>query len=141
PPSPFYDYLGESPGKTHKITVNDLPSPSAQHVGVASPEPQPRPEGAMPKTLPGFKINIFASDLTNPRELRAAPNGDIFLNEMDKGDSRVFRGVTKDGRPEQMETFASRLTEQFGIAVSRPGANPDWIYCRDLCSATCFSSH
>jgi len=138
PPSPFYDYLGESPGKTHKITVNDLPSPSAQHVGVASPEPQPRPEGAMPKTLPGFKINIFASDLTNPRELRAAPNGDIFLTEMDKGDLRVFRGVTKDGRPEQMETFASGLREPFGIAFYPPGANPEWIYIGDTDSVKRF---
>jgi len=138
PPSPFYDYLGESPGTIHKITVNDLPSPSAQHVGVASPEPQPRPEGAMPKTLPGFKINIFASDLTNPRELRAAPNGDIFLTEMDKGDLRVFRGVTKDGRPEQMETFASGLREPFGIAFYPPGANPEWIYIGDTDSVKRF---
>ena len=71
PQSPFYDYTGESPGTTHKVTVSDLPSPSSQHVGVASPESQPRPAGAMPKTLPGFKVNIFATDLTNPRELRA----------------------------------------------------------------------
>jgi len=131
PPSPFYDYTGESPGTTHKITVSDLPAPSSQHVGVASPEPQPRPEGAMPKTLPGFKVNIFASDLTNPRELRAAPNGDIFLAEMDKGDIKVFRGVTKDGRPEQAETFASGLHEPFGIAFYPPGSNPEWVYIGD----------
>jgi len=131
PPSPFYDYTGESPGTTHKITVSDLPAPSSQHVGVASPEPQPRPEGAMPKTLPGFKVNIFASDLTNPRELRAAPNGDIFLAEMDKGDIKVFRGVTRDGRPEQAETFASGLHEPFGIAFYPPGSNPEWVYIGD----------
>src|SRR5947207_3599223 len=131
PPSPFYDYTGESPGTTHKITVGDLPAPISQHVGVASPEPQPRPEGAMPKTLPGFKVNLFASDLTNPRELRAAPNGDVFLSEMDKGDIKVFRGVTKDGKAEQAETFASGLREPFGIAFYPPGANPEWIYVGD----------
>src|SRR5437764_8544233 len=138
PPSPFYDFTGESPGTTHKITVSDLPAPISQHVGVASPERQLRPEGAMPKTLPGFKINIFASDLTNPRELRAAPNSDIFLAEMDKGDIKVFRGVTKDGRAEQPETFASGLKEPFGIAFYPPGTNPEWIYIGDTDSVKRF---
>ena len=141
PPSPFYDYTGESPGTTHKITVSDLPAPISQHVGVASPEPQLRPEGAMPKTLPGFKVNIFASDLTNPRELRAAPNSDIFLAEMDKGDIKVFRGVTKDGRAEQAETFASGLHEPFGIAFYPPGANPEWVYIGDTDSVKRFPYH
>jgi glucose/arabinose dehydrogenase len=95
----------------------------------------------MPKTLPGFKVNIFASDLTNPRELRAAPNSDIFLAEMDKGDIKVFRGVTKDGRPEQAETFASGLHEPFGIAFYPPGANPEWVYIGDTDSVKRFPYH
>src|SRR5262249_7165831 len=119
---------GENPGTVHKITVNDLPSPTGQHVGVASPEPQPRPQSAMPKTMPGFKVNFFASNLTNPRELRAAPNGDIFLAEMDKGNIKVLHGVTKEGKPEQMETFASGLRLPFGIAFYPPGPNPEWVY-------------
>jgi len=139
--SPFYDYTGESPGTVHKITVSDLASPSAEHVGVASPEPQPRPSGAMPKTLPGFKVNVYASDLTNPRELRAAPNGDIFLAEMDKGDIKVLRGVSKDGKAEQVETFASGLREPFGIAFYPVGANPEWIYIGDTDSVKKFPYH
>ena len=79
PASPFYDFRAESPGAIHKVTVGDLPAPGSQRVGVASPEPLPRPANAFPKTLPGFKVNLYASDLTNPRELRAAPNGDVFL--------------------------------------------------------------
>src|SRR5258708_4422818 len=139
--SPFYDYRTESPGAVHKITVGDLPSPRAEHVGVASPEPQPRPANALPKTLPGFKANLYASEVTNPRELRAAPNGDVFLAEMDKGDIKVFRGVTKDGRPEQTETFVSNLREPFGIAFYPPGANPEWIYIGDTDSVKRFPYH
>ena len=141
PPSPFYDYTGESPGTVHKITVGDLPSPGSEHVGVASPEQQPRPEGAMPKALLGFKVNVFASDLSNPRELRAAPNGDIFLAEMDKGDIKVLRGVTKDGKAEQVETFASGLREPFGIAFYPPGTNPEWVYIGDTDSVKKFPYH
>jgi glucose/arabinose dehydrogenase len=136
--SPFYDYRSESPGTIHKITVNDLPGPNATPPGVNSPEPQPRPSGAVPKTAPGFKVNLFASELDNPRELRAAPNGDVFLAEMDKGEIKVFSGITKDGKPEQTETFATGLKQPFGIAFYPPGSNPEWIYIGDTDSVKRF---
>lgn len=47
---------------------------------------------------------------------------------MDAGKIMVFRGLTKDGKPEQIETFASGLNEPFGIAFYPPGPNPQWIY-------------
>ncbi len=139
--SPFYDYRGENPGTIHKITVSNLPSPGTEHHGVNSPEPQSRPTDAFPKTLPGFKVNLYASDLTNPRELRTAPNGDVFLAEMAKGDIKVFRGISKDGRPERTESFASSLREPFGIAFYPPGANPEWIYIGDTDSVKRFPYH
>jgi glucose/arabinose dehydrogenase len=126
--SPFYDYRGESPGTTHKIAVNDLPAPHATPSGVASPDPVSRPANAMPKALPGFSVNIFASGLNNPRELRTAPNGDLFLADQDGGEIKVFRGITSDGKPEQAGTFASGLREPFGIAFYPPGPNPEWVY-------------
>jgi glucose/arabinose dehydrogenase len=138
PASPFYDYRGESPCTVHKITVNDLPAPNATPSGVASPEQEPRPGSATLKTMPGFKVNLFASGLDNPRELRAAPNGDAFLAEMDQGNIKVFRGVTKDGKPEQSETFASGLRQPFGIAFYPPGSNPEWIYIGDTDSVVRF---
>jgi glucose/arabinose dehydrogenase len=126
--SPFYDYRGESPGTTHKIAVNDLPAPHATPSGVASPDPVSRPANAMPKALPGFSVNIFASGLNNPRELRTAPNGDLFLADQDGGEIKVFRGITSDGKPEEAGTFASGLREPFGIAFYPPGPNPEWVY-------------
>jgi len=136
--SPFYDYRAESPGTVHKITVNDLPAPNATPSGVASPEPEQRPANATLKTLPGFKVSLFASGLDNPRELRAAPNGDIFLAEMDQGEIKVFRGVTKDGKPEQSETFATGLRQPFGIAFYPSGSNPEWVYIGDTDSVLRF---
>ena len=50
-----------------------------------------------------------------------APNGDIFVAETKPGDIRIFRGMTKDGKPEQMAVFASGLNEPFGIAFYPPG--------------------
>lgn len=137
-PSPFYDFRGESPGTVHKITVADLPNPNSPRPGVASPEVHAKPTDAFPKTLPGFKVNAYATDLNNPRELRTAPNGDVFLAEQDHGDVKVFRGVTNDGKAEQVSTFVSGLKQPFGIAFYPPGNDPQWVYIGDIDSVKRF---
>ena len=75
--SPFYDFHAESPGTIHKVTVSDLPAPLATKSAAAFPVPYPRPTGALPKVLPGFKVELYATGLDEPRELRTAPNGDV----------------------------------------------------------------
>jgi len=124
----FYDFRDESPGKVHKISVNDLPPPNATKSANNFPEPHERPAGAMPKTLPGFKVDLYTTGLDEPRELRAAPNGDVFLAESSKGEIKVFRGVTAEGKPQQVSTFATGLHRPFGIAFYPVGANPEWVY-------------
>ena len=119
--SPFYDYRAESPGTVHKITTKDLPPPLATKSANNFPVPASRPEGAIPKSLPGFKVDIYATGLDEPREMRTAPNGDVFLAESSKGEITIFRGVTKDGKPEQKSTFATGLNRPFGIAFYPPG--------------------
>ena len=134
----FYNFSAEAPGKIHKVTVADLPAPHATKSAVNPPEMSPRPADAMPKTLPGFKVNIYATGLDEPRELRAAPNGDIFLAETSKGEITVFRGIGKDGKAEQTSTFATGLHEPFGIAFYPPGENPQWVYIGDTDSVKRF---
>jgi glucose/arabinose dehydrogenase len=138
--SPFYDYSAERPGNIHKITTSDLPKPFASKSANNFPVPATRPEGAMPKTLPGFKVDIYATGLDEPRKMLAAPNGDIFLAETSKGEITVFRGV-KDGKPEQKSTFASGLKEPFGIAFYPPGNDPQWVYIGDTDSVKRFAYH
>jgi len=138
--SPFYDYSAESPGKVHKITPSDLPKPFASKSANNFPVPAARPEGALPKALPGFKVDIYATGLDEPRKMLVAPNGDIFLAETSKGEITVFRGV-KDGKPEQKSTFASGLHEPFGIAFYPPGKDPQWVYIGDTDSVKRFAYH
>jgi glucose/arabinose dehydrogenase len=71
---------------------------------------------------------LYAGDLRNPREIRTAPNGDIFLAESNPGDIKVFRGIDGSGKAERVEIFASGLRKPFGIAFYPPGANPQWVY-------------
>jgi glucose/arabinose dehydrogenase len=128
PPAPFYDFRSEKPGTIRKITVNDLPHPFVTKSSDNGPDEVSRPSDAWPIAPAGFKVGLFASGLNNPRLMRVAPNGDIFLAESQAGRIRVFRGMTADGQPEQMQIFASGLKEPYGIAFYPPGPDPQWIY-------------
>jgi glucose/arabinose dehydrogenase len=128
PKAPFTDFRYEKPGTVHKITVADLPAPYASKSANNGPEEVSRPANVWPVAPAGFKVELFAGGLDNPRWLRTAPNGDIFLAESNSGRIRVFRGMTSDGKPEQMEIFASGLKRPYGIAFYPPGPDPRWVY-------------
>jgi glucose/arabinose dehydrogenase/mono/diheme cytochrome c family protein len=128
PHPPFTDFRYEEPGKFRKITVNDLPQPHATPSSDNGPDIVPRPADAWPKAVPGFKVEQYATGLDNPRLLRTAPNGDIFLAESQAGRIRLFRGLTSDGKPELTAVFASDLKKPYGINFYPPGPNPQWLY-------------
>jgi glucose/arabinose dehydrogenase len=128
PQAPFTDFRFEEPGKTRKITVQDLPAPYATDSADNGPDVVARPHDAWPKSLPGFRVQQYATGLKNPRLLQTAPNGDIFLAESSAGEIKVFRGVTGDGKPEQTSVFVSGLNRPYGIAFYPPGNDPQWVY-------------
>ena len=138
PKAPFTDYRFEKPGGVRKITLKDLPAPFATESAGNGPQVVARPEGAWPRVLPGFKVEQYASGLENPRMIRTAPNGDAFVAETRAGDIRVFRGITSNGKPEQMAVFASGLNGPFGIAFYPPGPDPQWVYVGNLESVVRF---
>jgi glucose/arabinose dehydrogenase len=115
------------PGVAHKITAKDLPKPGDTPSG-RSGGAGPRPAGAMPQAPAGFKVGIYVSDGLNvPRQMRAAPNGDVFLADTGAGVVKILRGITADGKPEQSSDFA-KLSAAFGINFYPPGPNPQWVY-------------
>jgi glucose/arabinose dehydrogenase len=128
PNAPFTDFRYEKPGTVRKITVNDLPKPFATKSAENGAQEVARPESAWPVAPEGFKVELYASGLDNPRFMRTAPNGDIFLAESEAGRIRVFRGTTSDGKAEQSAVFASGLKRPYGIAFYPPGPDPQWVY-------------
>jgi glucose/arabinose dehydrogenase len=124
----FVSYKDEKPGVTRKITVADLPKPYATKGVSNSPDVVARPDGAWPHAPNGFKVELYADGLDFPREIKTAPNGDMFVAENDKGEVLVFRGISKDGKPLQKSTFATGLNNNFGIAFYPLGADPKWVY-------------
>jgi glucose/arabinose dehydrogenase len=141
PTPPFTDFRYEKPGTVRKITVNDLPQPYATPSSDNGPKLVARPENAWPVALPGFKVELYASGLDNPRTLRTAPNGDIFLTESDPGRIRVYRGVTSDGKPELSAVFASGLKHPYGLAFYPPGPDPQWLYVGNTSEVVRFPYH
>ena len=114
-------------GVARKITAKDLPKPGDTPSGRTRGE-GPRPANAMPQAPAGFKVGMFVSDGLNvPRQMRTAPNGDVFMADTGAGVVKIFRGVTADGKPEQSSEFA-KLSAAFGINFYPPGANPQWVY-------------
>ena len=128
PASAFTDFRFEQPGKIHKITAQDLPAPYTTRSASNGPDLVARPPGAWPKAPAGFSVQLYAAGLDNPRAIRTAPNGDIFLAESNSGTIKVFRGITADGKAQQKEIFAAGLNQPYGIAFYPPGNNPQWVY-------------
>ena len=126
--APFTDFRYEQPGQSHKITVQDLPEPAAQQSVGNSPGIVARPEKALPRVPKGFLVQLYASGLDHPRLIRTAPNGDFFLAESESGKIKIFRSLTKEGKPEKAEVFASGLSRPYGIAFYPSGKNPEWVY-------------
>ncbi len=141
PHAPFTDFRYEAPGNTRKITAADLPQPYATRSSDNGAELAARPENVWPQAPAGFKVELYAAGLENPRLLRTAPNGDIFLAESDPGRILVFRGMTSDGKPEQMQVFTEGLKQPYGIAFYPPGPDPQWIYIGDTNEVIRFPYH
>lgn len=125
------DWRGDAPGVRRHITPADLPAPtmagSDPEASVAKPaEVVERPQGAEPRVPDGFAVSVFARGLNQPRRVRVAPNGDVFVSESGAGRVLVFQ-ASDTGASAQPGVFAENLDRPYGIAFV-PAANPQWVY-------------
>ncbi len=132
----FEDAVQQRPGNRIHLTTADLPAPNPEEAGDFGPHVVPRPAGAMPVAPKGYKVELYAEgDFDNPRLVRTAPNGDIFLSDSKAGKIWVMRGVGPDGKAQQKQVYASveqfdnekGKTLPFGINFY-PAENPKWVY-------------
>ena len=124
----FTDTTKEHPGVARHITVADLPQPYATAGVDAGSDRIPRPAGAMPQAPAGFSVAEYTTGLDQPRLIRTAPNGDLFVALSYSNKIMVFRGVGADGKPKQVSTFAENLSQPFGIRFYPAGPNPKYVY-------------
>src|SRR6267142_3448384 len=124
----FSDHLSIKPGVTRKITAASLPAPLATPSATNRAQIIPRPADAWPQTLPGFKVDLYASGFESARKILTAPNGDFFVADSAAGQVKVFRGRKADGTAEQTSIFATGLNRPYGIAFYPAGSSPQWVY-------------
>ena len=128
----FGDWQTDAPGVRRHIRASDLPAAKTgtedetpdfrSNAKVVDPVP-----GALPKAPDGFVVQEFANGLRQPRTMRIAPNGDIFLSESGAGRVLVFRANAGAGAPAKPEVFGENLDRPYGI-VFQPPATPQYVY-------------
>lgn len=134
----FTDAKDVKPGMFRKISVDALPKPFATSSN-RDTDLAARPAGALPQAPSGFKVELYAENLKQPRQIRMAPNGDFFVAESGPGEITVLRGRTGEGKPEKVETFATGQRGVFGINFYPPGPNPQWVYVGNTTSVVRFA--
>ena len=123
----FGDWREDRPGLVRHITPADLPKPGATAYSANVSHVVRRPPEALPQVPAGFKVEPLVEGLSGPRQMRTAPNGDIFVAETRAGRIRVLR-LSDDGSSlVKNEIYASGLTRPFGIAFF-PSDHPQWVY-------------
>jgi glucose/arabinose dehydrogenase len=85
----------------------------------------PLPEGYQLTVPPGFRVSRFAEGLQFPRFMALAPNGDVFVAQPVRNQSKiiVLRDADGDGVAEQRNVFATNLNRPFGLAFWK-----DYLY-------------
>jgi glucose/arabinose dehydrogenase len=136
----FTDYTKEQPGVRRLLTVADLPAPYATKGVDNGAEMVERPSDAWPLAPEGFKVGLYYTGLDQPRLIRTAPNGDLFVALSYQNKIMVFRGVGADGKPKEVSTFADGLSQPFGIQFY-PAKDPKWVYVGNTDSVVRFPYH
>ncbi|MGI4756001.1 MAG: PQQ-dependent sugar dehydrogenase [Janthinobacterium lividum] len=161
----FSDWSQEKPGTSHKVLVTDLPEPNPGQSVRKQPHLVPRPKDAWPIAPAGFRVTLYAGGdngpgpspdqpkseehktqpadsgtFRQPRLIRTAPNGDLFVADSGGGIIFVLRGMGADGRATKVEPFATGLDHPFGIAFY-PANNPRFVYVANTTSVVRFPYH
>ena len=122
----FGDWRSDAPGVRRLIKATDVP-PQPTRSSSNSVSVVRKPARAALKAPPGFTVTQFAEGFNQPRIIRAAPNGDIFVAEGGAGRIRVLRPSADGAGVEHAEVFATGLNRPFGIAFY-PARDPQWVY-------------
>jgi glucose/arabinose dehydrogenase len=118
--------VDQTPGLHFTVRPSDLPAPYATPSASNPPRRVSRPADAGLRVPTGFVANAFAENLSHPRWLEVAANGDVFLAESNSGRITLLRDADRDGRAETIATFIAGFDQPHGMAI-RPG----WFYIAD----------
>ncbi|MDR2215342.1 MAG: PQQ-dependent sugar dehydrogenase [Nevskiaceae bacterium] len=125
------DWMNDRPGRVHRIDLDKLPPPFDTPSASNFPSLVPQPAGAKLALPAGFEVEVFLKDLSGPRTMKLAPNGDILLVETTVGRVKVLR-PSADGKTATPTVFAQGLLQPYGLAFYPAGPNPQWLYVAEM---------
>ena len=123
----FGGWRADKPGTRRLIVPQDLPKPYVSGSASNSPSEVRRPKNAEPKLPAGFSAELIASGISNPRVVRVAPNGDVFVADSRADQVRLYRLGDGSAKPTAESIYAKGLSSPYGIAFHPPD-KPQWIY-------------
>lgn len=133
PPAPVgeAEWKKDAPGVVHRVDLDKLPEPFATPSAMNFPTVVPKPADAELKLPPGFSVEVYLTDLTAPRNMQVAPNGDVLLAETNAGRIKVLR-PSADGSTATPTVFAQGLGQPYGIAFYPSADKPEWVYIAEV---------
>lgn len=84
---------------------------------------QAPPQPAELKVPDGFKVSVFAADVTSARLMAISPDGVLFVARQAKGDVVALPDRDLDGRADSLEIAVSGLTRPHSVAFYK-----GWLY-------------
>ena len=123
----FGGWRADRPGVRRLIRPQDQPPPSVSESASSGADRVRMPKDAAPQLPKGFSAEMIASGIRNPRAVRVAPNGDLFVANSRANQIRVYRLAGDGAKPVKKGIFAKGLHRPYGMAFY-PTENPQWLY-------------
>ena len=122
----------EKPKRTY-LKASDLPKPYATPDAGNGGQLVAKPDGVELQMPKGFKAEVIADKLKNPRWVTVASNGDIFVSETGGAQITLLR-LDKDGKVMLREVFIDEINRPFGTVFLNDKlyvATPKEVLCYD----------
>ena len=130
----FGTWESDAPAVSRDIRPADLPRPTHFDNDPEAPDFKRHGEGCRRRRKARCRMCRRASQcryspeaLKQPRVIRIAPNGDVFVAESGSGRVLVFAADAARGGPATPEVFAENLDRPYGI-VFHPPSDPQYVY-------------
>lgn len=124
----YTSWEADRPGLGRLIRPGDLPAPALREDVENPADVVALPDGGKPLAPEGFEVELVAEGFQQPRVIRTAPNGDIFVSDSEANEVHILRMHDRSAEPEEHSVFASGLNQPYGIAFYPLGPNPEWVY-------------
>lgn len=125
----YGDWRQDKPGVRRLITPADLPAPHATTSSTNGPRVVSKPADSHLQLPDGFSIEPLVKGLKEPRQMKKAPNGDIFIAESGGLAIRVLPHASMNQPNPATEVFADGFESRpYGIAFYPDDENPRYLY-------------